>query len=272
MFPCSKIVINRGEPGAPPEGQAVDAVLSLTLADLKAEFLDPESGKIQYHEMLRSETFRKYEALANSLRSFHLDSLSEPGQRLAFWINIYNAAVIHGVVRLGVRRSVREIPFFFCRAAYEIGGHRFSLQDMEHGILRSNRRAPYGLLKPFRGRDPRRRFVVSPLDPRIHFALVCGARSCPPVGFYEADRVDFQLDLAAASFINGPEVEIIPEDRVVLLSKIFRWYRSDFGGTDTSVLETLLRFLDEGEKKHILANHRDEFKLRYRPYDWNLNA
>lgn len=272
MFLFSKIVLNSGEPEVPADGHSLDAALTLALADLKADFLDLDSGKVRYDKMRKAESFRRYEALANGLRSFHLDSLSERRQRLAFWINIYNAAVIHGVVRLGISRSVREIPFFFRRAAYEIGGYRFSLRDMEHGILRGNRRPPYGILTPFGRGDPRRRFVVSPLDERIHFALVCGARSCPPVGVYEADRIDLQLDLAAASFINGPEVEIVPEHRVVFLSKIFLWYRADFGSTDAGVVDTLLSFLDAGYKRDALAKYRDEFKLKYRPYNWDLNA
>jgi hypothetical protein len=102
--------------------------------------------------------------------------------------------------------------------------------------------------------------------------LVCGARSCPPVGFYEADSIDFQLDLAAASFINGPEVEIVAEERLLRISQIFRWYRGDFGGSDRALVDTLLRFLDPGEKKEFLEQHGNDVRIRYRPYDWSLNG
>lgn len=77
--------------------------------------------------------------------------------------------------------------------------------DIEHGILRSNAIAPASigaLLKlPFLARpqfkkgDPRREYVVSPVDPRIHFALVCGAKSCPPIKLYTPDNLDEGLQV-----------------------------------------------------------------------------
>jgi hypothetical protein len=109
------------------------------------------------------------------------------------------------------------------------------------------------------------------LDPRIHFALVCGARSCPPIGFYESDQIEFQLQLAAASFINSPQVRIESEERTVSISMIFKWYKSDFGGSRSALIDTLLQFLDEGEKKDFLRKNRDGIRIRYQPYDWNLN-
>ena len=123
----------------------------------------------------------------------------------------------------------------------------------------------------FREKDPRLQFAVVPLDHRIHFALVCGARSCPPIGFYEADQIDFQLQLAAMSFINSPQVKILPQEGTVLISMIFKWYKVDFGGSDRTLLETLLNYLDEGEKKTFLKENRDRIRIRYQPYDWNLN-
>ena len=112
--------------------------------------------------------------------------------------------MIHGVIELGLKQSVKEFPGFFDRMVYEIGGYRFSLNDIEHGILRGNRRPPYRLLRPFGKEDQRLEFTIIPMDPRIHFALVCGARSCPPIGFYEARQIDFQLQLAADEFHQQP--------------------------------------------------------------------
>lgn len=265
-----RVILNQGEGAAEDKDHSLDAALSLALADLKAEFIDTGTGKILYGAMKDSEAFRKYEGLARELSSFPLETLRQRAQRLAFWINIYNAAVIHGVVRFGVKRSVREVPFFFKRAAYRIGGHTFSLHEMEHGILRANRRAPYGLLRPFKRSDPRVAFSVKTLDPRIHFALVCGARSCPPVGFYEAEQIDFQLDLAAASFINGPGVKFLKESKTLVLSKIFRWYKSDFGGVP-GIMDMLLKYLDPGEAKEAIARNRTDLSVRFQPYDWDLN-
>jgi hypothetical protein len=270
IFP-SPVILNAGGPSKISSDQPIDIALTLAMADLKARFVDVEKGVVRYRAIRGSEEFRRYKELTKGLRSFDLPALRERNQRLAFWINNYNTAVIHGVIELGLEKSVKEFSGFFDRVMYEIGSFRFSLNDMEHGILRGNRRHPYGLLKPFRRKDPRIEFTVSPLDPRVHFALVCGARSCPPIGFYEADQIDFQLQLAAESFINSPQVKILPEERAISISKIFKWYKSDFGGSDSSLIDLFLRFLDNGAHKTFLQKNRDSIRIRYQAYDWNLN-
>lgn len=270
MFKKFKLILNQEGASQQEANLPLDAALSLALADLKAQFIDTEALRIRYGAMKDSNSFREFERLASLLGSFPLETLSERTQRLAFWINVYNAAVIHGVVRFGIKRSVKEVPFFFKRATYRIGRHIFSLHEMEHGILRGNRKAPNGLLRPFKKSDPRVAFLVQPLDPRIHFALVCGAKSCPPVGFYEAAHIDFQLDLAAASFINGPGVKFHKESRLLELSKIFLWYKSDFGGM-LGVMDLLLKYLDPGEAREAIANGRNSLPVRFQPYDWDLN-
>lgn len=269
IFP--PIILNAGSLPKVPLDQPIDIALTLSVADLKALFVDPERGIVQYHAIRNSEQFEKHKDLTKGLRSFDLQSLKDRRQKLAFWINIYNAAVIHGVIGLGLKHSVKEVYNFFDRIVYEIGGYRFSLNDMEHGILRGNRRPPYRLLRPFGKKDPRGKFTILPIDVRIHFALVCGARSCPPIGFYEAEQIDFQLQLAAESFINSPQVRILPEDNSILISMIFKWYKADFGGNDRAIADTILNFLDEGEKKNFLSENRDRVRIKYQPYDWNLN-
>jgi len=271
MWLRSRIVLNAGTPSQIPTEQPIDIALTLAMADLKAKFIDAERGAVRYKSVRGSEEFERYKDLTRGLRSFDLRSLKDRGRRLAFWTNIYNTAVIHGVIELGLERSVKECPRFFDRVTYEIGGFRFSLNEMEHGLLRGNRRHPYRVLKPFRERDPRLEFAIVPLDPRIHFALVCGARSCPPIGFYEAEQIDFQLGLAAMSFINSPQVKILPEEKTVFISMIFKWYKIDFGGSDRALLDTLLNYLDEGKDKAFLEENRNQTRIRYQPYDWNLN-
>lgn len=267
----SSILLNKGDPPEIPSDQPIDIGLTLAMADLKIRFIDTEKAVVRYRVIRGSEEFERYKGLARGLQSFDLRTLRERNQKLAFWINIYNTAVIHGVIELGLEMSVKEFRGFFNRVMYEIGGFHFSLNDMEHGILRGNRRHPYGLLKPFRRKDPRLEFIVFPHDPRIHFALVCGARSCPPIGFYEAEQIDFQLKLASESFINSSQVKVLPQEGTVFISKIFKWYKTDFGGSDSALIDLLLNFLDEGEKKTFLQRHRDKVRIRYQPYDWNLN-
>jgi hypothetical protein len=270
MF-SSPIILNHQDTTQVALDQSVDIALVLAMSDLKARFIDVEHGVVSYKEIRGSEEYVRYQHLTGRLRSFDLSSLNQREKKLAFWINLYNTAVIHGVIEMGLHQSVKEFPRFFDRITYEIGGYLFSLNGIEHGILRGNRRPPYRLLKPFRKKDPRMAFTLVPMDPRIHFALVCGARSCPPISFYEAEQIDFQLHLAAESFINSPQVKIIPSERMVLLSMIFKWYKTDFGGGDQALMDTLLIYLDEGEKKDFLKQNRDGVRIRYQPYDWSLN-
>jgi len=271
MLHRTPVILNPKQPQPIILDQPIDIALTLAMADLKAKFIDIEKGVVRYKEIRGSEAFERYKALTGGLHTFDLRKLEARDQRLSFWINIYNTAVIHGVIELGLQKSVKEFPGFFDRVSYEIRGYRFSLNDVEHGILRGNRRHPYRFFKPFRKEDPRLEGAVIPMDPRIHFALVCGARSCPPIGFYEAEQIDFQLQLAATSFINSPQVKIPPAERTIFISMIFKWYKVDFGGSDAPLLDTILTFLDDGEAKTFLKQNKERIRIKYLHYDWNLN-
>jgi hypothetical protein len=66
--------------------------------------------------------------------------------------------------------------------------------------------------------DPRKKFVLEKADPRIHFALVCGSHSCPPIDIYEERKIDEELDLVSAAFINSDEVTIEKEKMIIALT------------------------------------------------------
>jgi hypothetical protein len=223
-------------------------------------------GRLDYEALRASPGWAAAAARAGALRSLSLGDLTGRQTRLAFWINVYNAMVFHGIVALGIRRTVWEMRGFFARVAYRVGDFTLTADDVEHGILRGN--APHGLLRrrPFGGRDPRLALAVHPVDPRIHFAITCGAQSCPPVGVYRAAALDQQLDLAARSFLNQ---EVALDARgCVICSRILEWYAADFepaGGLGTF----LARYLDAGTVRDAVtarARPCDEF----RAYDWSL--
>jgi len=272
MFGGSKRILNQNV-DVPLEEPTEDVSGSLkqAIGDLQVKFFDLEAGRVNYHAMKGSPEYDAYLRKAALLRNFDVNHLQERSEKLAFWINLYNTMVIHGVIDWDIRESVKERNGFFSRLKYDIGGYLFSMNDVEHGILRDNSRLPYGFFRPFRPGDPRLAFIVSPMDPRIHFTLVCGSRSCPPIGFYTSERIEEQLDLATASFVNSPEVEILPSENLLRISQIFRWYRRDFGGNRKAIIGFILRHLDAGEKKNFLEGHKEAVQLRYRDYDWNLN-
>ncbi|MCZ6698139.1 MAG: DUF547 domain-containing protein [Planctomycetota bacterium] len=194
--------------------------------------------------------------------------LASRDEALAFWLNLYNAMVIHGAMVFRVRRAMTEVPRFFKRTRYIIGGRMFSLDVIEHGILRQNRGHPLRFFLPqLMPWDSRRSLVLRPMDPRIHFALNCGAASCPPIRHYTAERIDKELEQAAGAFIRGRGVTVEP-DGGVLLSRIFRWYARDFGWTRRKQLQTAVAFLNPDQGGPLLS--AAPRSIRYAPYDWSF--
>jgi hypothetical protein len=126
-----------------------------------------------------------------------------------------------------------------------VEGSPISLYDIEHRILRPIWR-----------------------DPRIHYALSCGAVSCPnlqPEPFY-ADQVERQLNEAAIEYVNGSRCIRIEGDQLGL-SSMFRWYRDDFGGTDRAVINHLMAYAEPG-----LAMKLQRFdQITDDGFDWRLN-
>ncbi len=256
---------------AVPGGPGVAAELLAALQMMQAEAFDPAAGTIDYHQLANSELYARYRGCAAALIGFDPSSLSSHEERVAFWINLYNALIIDAVIAFGLQRAVREDLGFFRRAAYVIGSRRYSADDIEHGILRGNRRHFYPVIvfPQFAPDDLRLRYTIDNLDPRIHCALVCASRSCPPIAAYDPSKLDAQLDLAARSFVNGGGVTLGAGSGEVRLSPIFAWYRRDFGGR-AGIREFVLGFLDEGEARRALSGER--CRIRYQEYDWSLNA
>jgi Protein of unknown function, DUF547 len=141
----------------------------------------------------------------------------------AFWINLYNVLTLHAMHRAKIQSSVLEHPGFFANYAYRVSGHVFSLNDIEHGVLRGNRAPLLGRI-PFGKNDPRAEYALT-LDPRIHFALNCGALSCPPIRVYQGLHLEDQLELAAQSYLQDAKLEV----ETVWLPRLLTYYPKDFG-------------------------------------------
>ncbi len=268
------VLNNAGNEGSGMSGQELGAALKQAINALKAEGFDDKGEHVDYARLRNSPAYASYrEDLTPQLRHLDLRTLVTHEERMAFWVNLYNALVVDAAIAFGVQHSVTEgrigILSFFRRAAYDIGGQRFSAHDIEHGILRSNR--PHWAIPgpQFGPADRRLVWRMTYFDPRIHFALNCASRSCPPIGLYDAATIDARLDQAAASFIAG-DVAIDPEHGAVRLSSIFKWYAGDFGGR-SGVAALLLRHLPEGEERTWLAGRGAGARLVYRKYDWRLN-
>lgn len=209
------------------------------------------------------------------LQSFNLSSLDTKEETLAFWINLYNVLIMDAVLTFRVRKSVvgltRGFLSFFEKAAYRIGGQRFSGNDIEHGLLRGNLGHPLSRKQHFSQGDSRRQLVVDPIEPRIHFALNCASHSCPPFLTFSAERIEDQLDLATHSFLDS-ETQIQAEPPQLILSTIFKWYPLDFDGSG-GIVPFVIQHLPVQDRRHtFLQENEDKLELRYSPYNWKLNA
>lgn len=263
-------ILNQFQSQPPTTSEQIALQLKQAINQLKADFYDLETGGVHYAAIKGSSAYQDYLEASAALRQFDLNQLVDQTARLAFWINIYNALTVHGIIELGIQNSVREVSDFFSRVAYHIGGLNFSLDDIEHGILRRNAKKHLLALRPFGSHDPRKHYILSTLDPRIHFCLVCGSKSCPPIGTYQPEKIDEQLTLAAMSFINSDNVILEKESYRLSLSKIFQWYGKDFG-QKSDLLHFIAEYRHHPQDKAFILEHRDRMRIRYQDYDWCLN-
>lgn len=231
---------------APPsfDHSALDALLHQNV----------RGGLVDYDAFAAAPAFKAY---LERLAAFDPEGLPAT-DRLAFWINAYNAYTIALIVRHGERESIRNINRTFGfqgRGPWReklavVGGTAYTLDFIEHDIIRARFR-----------------------EPRIHFALVCAALGCPPLRgeAYRGDLLDRQLDEQARLFLLGsPDKNRvdIPAGRLYL-SRIFDWYREDFGSSDAAIGAYVARFYPAGDVRDFLE--RGRFALRYTTYDWRLN-
>jgi hypothetical protein len=253
-----------------PRGAEIAVALRGLRNRLKGDAYVVESGGVDYAKLAGSEAFAALEETSRALKLLRPEDLPTHEERLAFWINLYNVQVIHGVIALGIEKSVREIPSFFSTIAYQIGEEFFTPDAIEHGLLRMNTGHHSRHKTFFKEGDPRMAWMVDKLDPRIHVSLVCVSQGCPPIAFYDAERIEEQLTMAAEGFVNtGVEVD---DDRgEIVTSSIFDWYGGDFGG-EQGVLDFFIAHADPGLKESLEDARAKNYTMRFLPYDWSLNS
>ncbi|XP_028291532.1 uncharacterized protein LOC114454879 isoform X2 [Gouania willdenowi] len=254
------------------------AQISLLLRDmvlkLFSEHLSADGKSVDYKGMSADPVFERYCELAIQLQRVELLSLGRE-EKLAFFINIYNALVIHGYLRLGAPTNIWQRYRFFNYVSYLIGGEVFTLQDIENGVLRGNRKGIAQLRRPFSKTDPRLQMALPDAEPLIHFALNCGAKGCPPIKTYTPQDIDNQLRTAAEAFLENDDACVVDSGKSeVRLSQIFKWYKGDFGGTDDKLLKWVLDHMGNSPKKTSLQGvlSAGKTKVSFLPYDWSSNS
>jgi len=219
--------------GAGPKHDAFDTILKNHVA----------TGHVDYKQIMKN----KFDLYAYLDYMANTDvSLLARDEQLAYYINLYNASVIKGVIEHwhdGYSPAEKDYQLFKEPLVNLPGGRKMSLNDLENKLIRPTFK-----------------------DPRVHVALVCGAVSCPPLlsRAYQAEDLNETLDANMKRFINDPNRNTIDrENKKVSLSKIFDWYADDFGGKD-KVLGYISRFTEGGSV--------EGYTVEFKDYDWALNS
>ncbi len=186
--------------------------------------------------------------------------LKSENEKKTFWINIYNAYVQMQLIENAGLYEKRSR--FFGNKNIEIGEEKISLALIEHGILRHSKiELSLGYLnKPFPKKFEKKNRVAE-VDYRIHFALNCGAASCPAVAFYDPLKLDAQLDLAAEVYLKA-ECNYDKTTNEVAVPKILSWFRGDFGGK-----KGIRKILKDLKIIPLLAT---KTKITFKEYNWDL--
>lgn len=226
-------------------------------------------GVPRYHEIASSPGFRRFVLAASELAQVDLAALTYD-QSLVFYLNVYNTLMFAGLVLKGAPVTLLKRRSFFGSGTilrYKISRYVLTIDDIEHGVLRGNRRKPYSLSRPFASGDPRLALVVSPFDPRVHFALNCGVR-VSTIRFITAEDPQQSLAWIAEEFVRQ-EVAVRPGG-VVSLPQIFSFYEGDFGGSTDRLLRFLLPFLEPAAAHRLnalLVAHT--YKVVYTKHRWD---
>ncbi len=230
------------------------ATIDLRIWDELLQRYVDDLGRVNYRRW-KAEGADVLRVWLESLADVDLADFTDADARLALWLNAYNAIAISQVLEVypiaSIRPKVLGIPNwlsfldFFTRSNTIVGGKKYSLNQIEHAILRPE-------------------FA----EPRIHFALVCASVGCPLLrrGAYFPESVRTQLEADASRFIHNPDkVRYDAQKKTLYLSKIFKWYGEDFVKAAGSVAEYVGGYL--GPEAAV----GDGWAIVFLPYDWNLN-
>jgi len=244
-----------------------DDRLAQAIEAVRAAHFDAACAACDYAALGGSAERERLAACLDALASFGPERPSIPAQT-AFWINAFNAAVLRDAPQLAGARSVREVESFFERPRLKVGAYGYSLDDIEHGLLRGN--APkYGRFSaPMSKSDPRLAYAPLAFDERIHFALYSACRSSPPLRVLHGERLDAELEAAARDYVVAT-VRVKDEGARVKVPRIFRWYTDDFGG-ESGVLDFVVARLDD-ESVELVDRRQGSVRLKYLDFDWTLN-
>ena len=195
------------------------------------------NGRVDYNGLKNERS--KLEAYVETLKASMPTDEWPKADKLAYWINAYNALTVDLILRNYPLKSIKDIKEPWDQRLWKFGDKWLNLNDIEHNILRKMN------------------------EPRIHFAIVCASESCPKLNnmpFY-ASSLDGDLTQATKAFLSDNSKNEISEN-TIKLSKIFKWFAKDFK-TNGSLIDFLNQYTDINISKHAKKSFKD--------YNWDLN-
>lgn len=196
------------------------------------------NGMVDYEALKDDEAFQQ---VIDMLSKVHPDETWSRNEKMAYWINVYNAFTIKLIIDHWPVASINDIKEPWDQQFINLKGKRYSLNQIEHEILRPQFN-----------------------DPRVHFAINCASYSCPLLSeeAITPEQLDQQLERFTKNFINDPRRNTVAPGKLEV-SKIFEWFAEDFeasGGVRNFI------------SKYSNTDIADSVPVRYKDYDWSLNA
>ncbi|MEQ8231484.1 MAG: DUF547 domain-containing protein [Gammaproteobacteria bacterium] len=205
-----------------------------------------EDGYVDYPAVARNVRFHKY---LEAIRDVDESAFAGDAERLAFWINAYNALAIKQITQgMSPIGTIARMKFFGSND-HEVAGRTWDLESITDDVL----------------------FEFD--DPRVHFAVVNASYTAPMLrsGAYRAEELEQQLEQAAHRFVNDNRKNRFSNGLLrAKLSPIFEEYEDAFGGDDKAVQAFLARYIEDEETRRNLEAGR--FELQYLDYDWSING
>lgn len=190
-----------------------------------------------------------------------LEQIKNDTDKKTFFINLYNGFTNNELKKHPEKYDDRGA--FFKSKQFVVAGHELSLDIIEHGFLRrSSVKWSLGKLHKLFPNKLDRTYRVDDVDYRIHFALNCGAKSCPPVVAYTAKDLDQQLEKSTKDYVTKVAKYNKEEDEVTLPA-LMSWFRGDFGSR-CGILKIIKKF-------EIIPEDKKP-KFKYADYDWTLDV
>jgi len=197
-----------------------------------------KSGKVDYEQVSQNES--TLDELVRAVASY---SLTGTNKDKAFYMNAYNILVINSVVVNYPISSPLDVAGFFDAQTHTVAGKTLTLNAIENEVIRPTYK-----------------------DARIHFALVCAAKGCPKIKgkAFTAANQEIMLEANTKASMNDDNfIRVDEANKTVNISKIFEWYKADFGTTDNDLIAYINQYRDNPIP--------DGFTVAYYEYDWRLN-